>query len=149
MKQKTFYDGDFNVKKLDLDKIIKFVLTSGIGFLLDFISYFMMTQLINISVVYANFTSSIIGATFVFIVSTRKIFIHDNSKIPLMCKYILYIMYQLIMITVASLLISYVNKFLSASVFNSVFSFTKARYGIISCCHSILYLLLYKRKMSK
>ncbi len=24
MKQKTFYDGDFNVKKLDLDKIIKF-----------------------------------------------------------------------------------------------------------------------------
>lgn len=43
MKQKTFYDGDFNVKKLDLDKIIKFVLTSGIGFLLDFISYFMMT----------------------------------------------------------------------------------------------------------
>lgn len=32
-----------------------------------------------------------------------------------MCKYILYIMYQLIMITVASLLISYVNKFLSAS----------------------------------
>lgn len=115
MKQKTFYDGDFNVKKLDLDKIIKFVLTSGIGFLLDFISYFMMTQLINISVVYANFTSSIIGATFVFIVSMRKIFIHDNSKIPLMCKYILYIMYQLIMITVASLLISYVNKFLSAS----------------------------------
>lgn len=36
------------MKKLDLDKIIKFVLTSGIGFLLDFISYFMMTQLINI-----------------------------------------------------------------------------------------------------
>ena len=96
MKQKTFYDGDFNVKKLDLDKIIKFVLTSGIGFLLDFISYFMMTQLINISVVYANFTSSIIGATFVFIVSTRKIFIHDNSKIPLMCKYILYIICQLL-----------------------------------------------------
>ena len=88
MKQKTFYEGDFNVKKLDLDKIIKFVLTSGIGFVLDFISYFMMTQLINISVVYANFTSSIIGATFVFIVSTRKIFIHDNSKIPLMCNYI-------------------------------------------------------------
>ncbi|WP_419561729.1 GtrA family protein, partial [Ruminococcus sp.] len=82
MKQKTFYDGDLNVKKLDLDKIIKFVLTSGIGFVLDFISYFMMTQLINISVVYANFTSSIIGATFVFIVSTRKIFIHDDSKIP-------------------------------------------------------------------
>lgn len=98
MKQKTFYDGDFNVKKLDLDKIIKFVLTSGIGFVLDFISYFMMTQLINISVVYANFTSSIIGATFVFIVSTRKIFIHDNSKIPLMCKYILYIMYLLLTI---------------------------------------------------
>ena len=69
------------MKKLDLDKIIKFVLTSGIGFVLDFISYFMMTQLINISVVYANFTSSIIGATFVFIVSTRKIFIHDLSLI--------------------------------------------------------------------
>ena len=99
MKQKTFYDGDFNVKKLDLDKIIKFVLTSGIGFLLDFISYFMMTQLINISVVYANFTSSIIGATFVFIVSTRKIFMqiyfvynvsayHDNGGVvaDLLCK---------------------------------------------------------------
>ena len=30
MKQKTFYDGDFNVKKLDLDKIIKFVLMQNL-----------------------------------------------------------------------------------------------------------------------
>ena len=90
-------------------KAVKFFFTSGIGFILDFCAYTFMTQVMNFDVLWANFLSSLIGATFAFFVSTYKIFDKKNSHIPVYVKYIAYIVYQLILISLVSILCRYIN----------------------------------------
>ena len=85
-----------------LKKALKFVFTSGIGFILDFCVYAVLTQLAGFKVMQANFISSMLGATFVFIVSTRKIFENSKKALPLPVKYGAYIAYQLVLIFAAS-----------------------------------------------
>ena len=79
-----------------MNKAIKFVIVSGIGFIIDFIIYTMLVN--NI----ANMISSLIGVTYVFIISTRKIFENNKNNIPLKYKYLIYVIYQIILILLAS-----------------------------------------------
>jgi len=88
-----------------MKKIIKqafgFIGISGIGWIIDLIVYTILTSLLEIDVNIANMFSSFMGVSFVFIVSTRKLFI-NNSKINIKVKYIIYIIYQIILISIAS-----------------------------------------------
>lgn len=86
---------------------IKFVGLSGIGWLLDFCTY-MLLGFINENVVGNNVISSWIGVTFVFIFATRKVF-QNNSKISLKWKYLIYILYQVVLIFFISKLLGLVN----------------------------------------
>ena len=95
-----------------LRKAVRFLFTSGIGFILDFIAYTLLTQLLDFSVLKANFISSLIGATFVFIVSTHKIFESSNSQVSIYLKYAAYILYQLLLIYLVSLLGEAINTFI-------------------------------------
>jgi len=85
-----------------MNKAIKFVIVSGIGFILDFIIYTILVNITPLNVNIANMISSLIGVTYVFIISTRKIFENNKNNIPLKYKYIIYVIYQIILILLAS-----------------------------------------------
>ena len=94
------------MKKLLL-QAVKFIGLSGIGWILDFCTYTGLGRISSILVV-NNIISSWIGVTFVFIFSTRKVF-HNNSKISLRWKYLIYIFYQCILIFFISKLLNVIN----------------------------------------
>ncbi len=87
-----------------LRKFFRFVLTSGIGWVIDFGIFIVLTQLVGLNVLPANYLSSLPAVTFVFLVSTRKTFVCRKDGLRLRTKYIVYVVYQLILISLVSLL---------------------------------------------
>lgn len=100
------------MKKIIIE-ILKFVGVSGIGWLIDVLIYLTLSSIIKLNVDISNMISSLVGVSFVFLVSTRKIFV-NNSKINLKLKYIIYIVYQLILIYLASLAILSLKNYLTS-----------------------------------
>lgn len=92
-------------KKQLLYQGIFFVFTSGLGWIIDFFTYALLVYLLNVSVGYANYMSAIPAITFVFVVSTRKIFKKNRHGMPLIYKYLIYVSYQMVFIS----LMSYLN----------------------------------------
>lgn len=86
---------------------VKFIGISGIGWILDFITYTCL-GLVSNNLPMNNTISSWVGVTFVFIFATRKVF-QNNSKISLKIKYIIYILYQIILIFFISKLLGCIN----------------------------------------
>ena len=97
------------VKNL-LKQAVKFVGLSGIGWILDFLTYTIL-GLISSNVVVNNIISSWIGVTFVFIFATRKVF-QNQSQISLKWKYLIYLGYQVLLILLISKLLGQVNEFI-------------------------------------
>ena len=95
-----------NLKQI-LKQFINFLFLSGIGWLIDFTLYLLFSNIFNLKIIYSNILSSIPAVTFVFFVSTRKIFSKNNSRISLKEKYLIYFLYQLILILLISLLAQY------------------------------------------
>lgn len=94
------------LKKI-LKQFINFLFLSGIGWLIDFTLYLLFSNVFNLKIIYSNILSSIPAVTFVFFVSTRKIFAKNNSRISLKEKYLIYFLYQLILIVLISSLAQY------------------------------------------
>lgn len=95
-----------NLKKI-LKQFINFLFLSGIGWLIDFTLYLLFSNIFNLKIIHSNILSSIPAVTFVFFISTRKIFSKNNSRISLKEKYLIYFLYQLILIVLISLLAQY------------------------------------------
>ncbi len=95
-----------------IKQIISFVLVSGIGWLLDFSTYFLLTHFLKFRVMYANMLSAIPALTYVFILSNKKIFKNDNSKLSIKTKYFIYFIYQLILVSSISLFGEFLYKLL-------------------------------------
>ncbi len=89
-----------------------FFLVSGVGWCLDFSLYLILTKIFGFKVSYANMISSIPAITYVFIMSNKKIFSNKKSKINLKYKYIIYFIYQIILVTLMS--------FLGEKIFNVI-----------------------------
>lgn len=90
-----------------LRQAVRFVGLSGIGWLLDFTVYTALSFVLeNLAVV--NMLSSLVGASFVFLFSTRFVF-RNSHRVPLWMKYAVYIAYQLLLIWLISLLLAQVN----------------------------------------
>ena len=83
---------------------IRFVGISGIGWILDFSTYNLL-GLVSDKLFLNNVISSWVGVSVVFMFATRKVF-QNNSKISLKWKYIIYIVYQCILIFFSSKLLS-------------------------------------------
>ena len=79
----------------------KFFSVSGIGWLLDFGIYFVLTSSFNLNVLVANILSSIPAITFVFLTSTRIIF-RNRTQFKLHYKYVLYLSYQIVLLLCVS-----------------------------------------------
>ena len=94
------------MKKILL-QAIKFIGLSGIGWILDFITYTVL-GLCFANLFISNMISSWVGVTFVFIFATRKVF-QNNSKISLKWKYVIYLLYQFVLIFLISRLLAYVD----------------------------------------
>ena len=86
---------------------IRFIGLSGIGWLMDF-SVYTVLSLFSKNLALNNMLSSLVGASFVFIFSTRFVF-RDSHHIPLVTKYVIYVLYQLILIYLISRLLAWVN----------------------------------------
>ena len=93
-----------------LKQAVKFVGLSGIGWILDFGTYTGL-GFVSHNIILNNIISSWIGVTFVFIFATRKIF-QNNSKISLKWKYVIYLLYQCVLIFFISKLLGVVNLFI-------------------------------------
>ena len=93
-----------------IKKAVRFFFTSGLGFLMDFSVYTLLTVKAGFGVMPANCISSLVGASFVFIVSTSRIFEKKEGGLPLPVKYALYIIYQLVLIFCVSWLGARINE---------------------------------------
>ena len=105
-----------------LRQALRFIGLSGIGWLLDFAVYTLLSiKASNLAAV--NMISSLVGASFVFVFSTRFVF-RNNHRIPLIWKYCVYIVYQVILIVLISLLLSRINELICACApaFSAAFS---------------------------
>jgi len=78
---------------------------SGIGWLMDMTIYTILTS-IDLPTIASNIISSGAAVTFVYIVSTKKMFTNKNESFDLKKKYIMYIVYQIVVICVFSFIIS-------------------------------------------
>ena len=101
------------MKKLFI-QAIRFIGLSGIGWILDFTTYTVL-GVISANLVLNNTISSWVGVTFVFLLSTRIVF-KNNSKIPLKWKYVIYLLYQCVLIFFISKLLNRVNIYLLTHV---------------------------------
>lgn len=109
--------------KLLLIQFIKFLFVSGTGWLIDFGLYSIFTGIFGLEIIYSNIMSSIPAITFVFIISTKKIFKENQKEFSIKQKYIMYFLYQMILIFLVSLLAQLLYKI---SINNSInFSFLK------------------------
>lgn len=99
------------MKKL-LRQIIAFVGISGIGWIIDF-SIFNLLNLLDTRIQMHNIISSLIAVCFVFVTSTRKTFVQTHSKFPLKIKFVIYIIYQIILILAISYVLGSVSEFLA------------------------------------
>ena len=75
-----------------------FVVISGIGWLLDFGIYALLTGPFSLPVLWSNMLSSLPAVTFVFLFSTRKIFAANHGHWSLRQKYLFYLCYQAVLI---------------------------------------------------
>lgn len=88
--------------KMLIIQFFKFIMISGVGWLIDFSIYLLLTSKINCPVGYSNFISGIPALTFVFIFSTRKIFKNKYGKVSIYKKYCIYFGYQIILMLLIS-----------------------------------------------
>ena len=89
-------------------QFIKFVGISGIGWILDFIVYNILVY-IGLDVITSNIISSLVGVCFVFNFSTRNTFQNREKGKSLQFKFIFYIIYQILLINIISLLLQRIN----------------------------------------
>ena len=97
------------MKKL-LNKFLKFVLVSGVGWVLDFGIFTLLTGLLGWPVVGSNYLSSLVAVTFVFSVSTRKILSNRAEGHSPRLKYLVDVAYQLALVTAVSFLAQWLHE---------------------------------------
>lgn len=90
------------MKKL-IVQFFGFIGISGVGWLIDFTIYTVLTSFTGIPVSFANIISSFPAITLVFLVSTRKIF-SGEGRTPVWVRYIIYVLYQIVLVSLVSVL---------------------------------------------
>lgn len=85
------------MKKL-FKQILSFLAVSGTGWLIDFGMFWLLTTFLQFNVAYANIISCIPSLTFVFLMATHKIFKKNRTRVPVWGKYIIYFIYQMVLV---------------------------------------------------
>lgn len=87
-----------------LAKFFRFIGISGLGWIMDFAIYTLLTGAARLPVALSNYLSSLPAVTFVFFTSTRRLFRCRPDGLSLRAKYVLYTVYQLLLVTAVSFL---------------------------------------------
>lgn len=97
------------------NKMLKFYGVSVLGWIIDFSIYNLCIFLFDINISSINIISSLIGVTFIFIFSTSKIF-ENGNMLDIRTKYIIYIIYQIVLIlSVSKVLLIFKGYLLSSN----------------------------------
>ena len=99
-----------------LKKLGAFLLFSGVGWIIDFGIYSILTGPLGFPVAGANYLSSIPAITFVFFTSTRKTFQCRPEGLPKGMKYLIYVVYQLLLVTAVSFLAQSLDPLLAKAI---------------------------------
>lgn len=97
-----------------INQAFHFFIITGIGWILDMVIYIVLSK-IGISIVLSNIISASIAATYVYLLSTKKIFI-NSGKYSLKIKYVIYIIYQLCLIFISSYVIMLISNKLTGII---------------------------------
>ncbi|MGE5329288.1 MAG: GtrA family protein [Deltaproteobacteria bacterium] len=81
---------------------ISFVIISGMGWIIDFSCYLIIINFFFLNIFQANMLSAIPAVTFVFFTSTRRTFVQKKSRLKLGHKYIIYFVYQVLLVLFVS-----------------------------------------------
>lgn len=109
--------------KIIINQFLSFMLVSGIGWMIDFSIYSLLTYFLGIKVLFANILSSIPAITYVFLMSNKKIFKNNNTKFSLKIKYIIYFIYQFFLILVVSILGEYLySKLINYNLITNIYN---------------------------
>lgn len=85
-----------------------FTIISGLGWCIDFGVFSLLSIYVSIPVAYANMLSSLPAITFVFFMATRYIFVQYDEGMKIWQKYLVYVIYQVVLVIVASFLAQYI-----------------------------------------
>jgi len=92
------------LKKSLFRQIVEFVGVSGVGWIIDFTVYTVLTTVLGVPAGISNFLSAIPAITFVFFTATLKTFVKNETGLSLHWKYALYVAYQFVLLTGVSFL---------------------------------------------
>lgn len=106
-------------------QILKFFGVSVLGWLIDFSIYNLIIFLFDMNISVINVISSLIGVTFIFIFSTRKIF-ESSGKHSIRTKYVIYIVYQIILILSVSRLLPVFREYLLSFDISFIMNYSNA-----------------------
>lgn len=84
-----------------LKQAIHFFWISGIGWCIDFLVFFTLNHFLTPTI--SNLCSATCGVSFTYWVSTRKTFFVNHTRFSLKYKYLIYLIYQIFLITISSL----------------------------------------------
>lgn len=97
-----------------IKQAVRFIGLSGIGWIMDFGTYTGL-GVVSPNLVINNIISSWVGVTFVFAFATRRVF-ENTSAISLKWKYLIYLVYQCILIYFVSRLLNIINGAILSSI---------------------------------
>ena len=100
---------NINIQRLSKD-LFHFILISGTAWLLDFGLFLIFSSVLGLNVLFSNLISTIPAFTFVFFVSSRKIFRNNTRRLTLKQKYWIYFIYQFVLVLSISLLGQWIYK---------------------------------------
>ena len=112
-----FYSTESNILEIDKNnskiahvakQIVHFIGISGIGWLIDF-SLLNILHIVITDIFVCNLLSSFIAVSFVFILSARKNFVQNPNGINIRIKFVLYVIYQILLITLMSFLLKRIS----------------------------------------
>ncbi len=95
-----------------LEKFLKFLMVSGLGWMIDFALFTLLMKKTPIGVAAGNYLSSFAAVCFVFTVSTRKILLDPRGGRAGWKKFLLYVLYQLVLVTAVSFLAQWLHLWL-------------------------------------
>lgn len=106
-----------NIRRI-IKQFISFLVVSGVGFLIDFSVYYYLTSYMGVPIAYANMISAVPAITWVFIISTRKIFQTSRHRYRVEVKYVIYLGYQAILLILVSQLAQRIYNYLYPCVYS-------------------------------
>ncbi len=98
-----------------------FIIISGTGWAIDFCGYTILIYLFKLDVIHSNILSAIPSVTFVFFISTKKIFQNNTKRISLKKKYLIYVIYQIVLVLSVSLLAQIIYNYIMTINMNTYY----------------------------